>query len=72
MNCLSFSIKLLESQLLRKPLHEIYAKSVGNNNKKMRMMVSCLQGGKTVGSKCKVNVGGYRCLSIILWGNNRI
>lgn len=53
--CLSYLPLLLRSQLLVTPPYVLIAQQAGiPHGKHIKTMVSCLQGGKVIGSKCKV------------------
>ena len=57
-NTLSYSISKIQAHLLNKPLFSIIS-SLGetkpvSNSQLASLVVHCLQGGKAIGSKCKV------------------
>ena len=45
---------LVQSQILCHPAHQLVSQLAGKATPALKSMVSCLQGGKAVGSKCKV------------------
>lgn len=53
--CLSYLPLLLRSQLLATPPYILLAQQAGTpHGKTIKTMINCLQGGKAIGSKCKV------------------
>lgn len=53
-NSLSLMPVLVQSQILCHPAHQLVSQLAGKATPALKSMVSCLQGGKAVGSKCKV------------------
>lgn len=58
-NILSYSLPKIQSHILNKPLYKIISEISDNKDIKIptnniNLAVNCLQGGKAIGSKCKV------------------
>ena len=54
-NSVSYAAVLLRSQALSISPHELFSELAAHNGpRSIKCMVNCLQGGKAIGSKCKV------------------
>lgn len=55
MNSLSYGVLLLRSQILGLPPYHLFGELAGHQGpRSVKCLINCLQGGKSIGSKCKV------------------